>query len=129
MQLYIYFLLPALFASAETGHTPVAPDARVPRLAAEVRNKGWIAYSAKTANGDWDLFVMRPDGSKSRNITNTPDVSEMGARFSPDGKKMLYRAIAKSSTIPHDRWGAMGKLVISNADGSHPVTYGEDGEY
>ena len=30
--------------------------------------KGWIVYSGKTASGDWDLFVMRPDGSHKRNI-------------------------------------------------------------
>jgi Tol biopolymer transport system component len=129
MALYLFFLLTSFLAAAETGRAPAAPDPRVPRLAAEVHNKGWIVFSAKTPNGDWDLFLMRPDGSKLRNISNTPGSSEMGARFSPDGRKMLYRLIAKSSTIPHDRWGALGKLVIANADGTNPVTWGQDGEF
>jgi len=53
----------------------------------------------------------------------------MGARFSPTARKMSYRLIARSSTIPHDRWGAMGRLVISNADGTNPVTFGQEGEF
>ena len=35
-------------------------------LAKEVRTKGWIVFSATSAQGDWDLFLMRPDGSARR---------------------------------------------------------------
>ena len=103
------------------------PDMR--ELADEVGDKGWIAYSAKTSAGDWDLFVMRPDGSERRNLTNTPDVSEAAPRFSPDGRRMLYRRIKKGATISHDRWGFQGRLVIANADGSQSVVYGKDREF
>jgi Tol biopolymer transport system component len=72
---------------------------------------------------------MRPDGSHRRNLTNTPDSSEMGGRFSPDGKKILFRRIAPNIKIHHDSWGKMGQLVIANADGSDPVVYGEAGEF
>ena len=40
-------------------------------LAEEVREKGWIVYSARSENGTWDLFLARPDGSQKRNITET----------------------------------------------------------
>src|SRR3982751_4723900 len=83
-------------------------EPRVAALAKEVRTLGWVMFSAPTEAGDWDLFVMRPDGSRLRNVTNTPDVSEMGVRFSPDSKRILYRRIEKDKKIPHDRWGAMG---------------------
>ena len=52
----------------------LAADSQTAKLAKEVATKGWILYSGKTASGDWDLFVMRPDGSHKRNITNTPNV-------------------------------------------------------
>jgi Tol biopolymer transport system component len=105
------------------------PDPKIAALAKEVASRGWIVFAAPTATGDWDLFVMRPDGSRLRNITNTPDVSEMGARFSPDSKRILYRSIRKGKKIPHDRWGAMGTLTIANSDGSNPAVYGGDGEF
>jgi Tol biopolymer transport system component len=104
-----------------------APDVRA--LAAEVTRKGWILFTAKTPQGDYDLFLSRPDGSVKRNITQTPDWSEYGGRFSPDSKHMLYRRQKAGEAINHDRWGAMGMLVVANADGSNPVVQGGDGEW
>jgi hypothetical protein len=48
-------------------------------LAREVRTKGWIVFSATSAQGDWDLYLMRPDGSARKNITNTADFHEAAA--------------------------------------------------
>lgn len=119
-----------LVAASEAGHMPAQTNARVTQLAKEVHDKGWIVFSARSASEDnWDLFLMRPDGSSRKNITNTPDVHEMGGRFSHDGKKLLYRRIAKSAKIGHDRWGAMGQLIVSNADGTNPVAFGQDGDF
>jgi Tol biopolymer transport system component len=64
---------------------------------------------------------MRPDGSARRNITNTPDYNEIGGRFSPDGKKILYRRIPPSVKVHHDWWGRAGELVVAGADGAKPV--------
>ena len=106
-----------------------AQDDKVAQLAKEVGNKGWIAYAARSDNGTWDLFLMRPDGSQRRNITNTPDSEEGGPRFSPDGKKLLYRRFAKGTVIDHDKWGFQGNLVIAAGDGSNPIRIGGDREY
>ena len=76
---------------------PAAQDEKVAQLAKEVGDKGWIVYASRGENGTWDLFLMRPDGSGRRNITNTPDYEEGGPRFSPDGKKLLYRRFAKGT--------------------------------
>jgi Tol biopolymer transport system component len=110
-----------LFATA----LAAADAAKIALLRREVAAKGWIVYSAKTDKGDWDLFLMRPDGSHRRNITNTPQFHEIGGRFSPDGKKILYRRIPPDVRVHHDWWGRAGQLVIANADGSDPVDYGE----
>ncbi|HKW97021.1 MAG TPA: hypothetical protein VJN43_04765 [Bryobacteraceae bacterium] len=110
----------------------LAPSATLPgdtRLAKEVHAKGWIVYSARTEQGDWDLFLMRPDGSERRNITNTAEFNDLGGRFSPDGSRMLYRRIPKAARINHDMWGSIGELMVANADGSGASVYGKSGEF
>jgi Tol biopolymer transport system component len=106
-----------------------AHDDKVAQFAREVSGKGWIAYASRGENGTWDLFLMRPDGSARRNITGTPDCEEGGPRFSPDGKKLLYRCYAKGTTIHHDLWGFQGNLMIAEPDGSKPVQVGGDREF
>ena len=106
-----------------------AQDPEVIRLAQEVASQGWIVYAAKSAQGDYDLFASRPDGSSQRNLTRTPNASEYGGRFSPDGKKLLYRRAPRGGPINHDLWGALGCLVIANANGSNPVQQGGEGEW
>ncbi len=106
-----------------------AQNERVAQLAKEVNNKGWIVYAARGENGTWDLFLMRPDGSRRRNVTNTPDYEEGGPRFSSDGKQLLYRRFAKGTVIHHDLWGFQGDLMIARADGSEPKRIGGDREY
>lgn len=103
-------------------------DLAVAKLTKEVADKGWILFSAKSDQGDYDLFVCRPDGTQRRNVTNTPEFTEFGGRFSPDGKRMLYRRVKKGAPINHDKWGEAGALVFANGDGSHPVAQGQDGE-
>jgi Tol biopolymer transport system component len=105
----------ALLAGADPGD----------ELSHEIRGKGWIVYSARTERGDWDLFLMRPDGSDRRNLTRTPDASEVAARFSPDGKKLLYYRMPKGEILDNNKYG-LYELVIANADGSSPVSWGSE---
>jgi len=93
-------------------------------LAREIRDLGWIAFSSQTEQGDWDLFFMRPDGSERRNITNTPEYNEAGVRFSPDGGKMLYYRMSKSTPLDNNTYGNQ-ILVIANADGGNAEIFGE----
>jgi Tol biopolymer transport system component len=72
---------------------------------------------------------MRPDGSHRRNVTRTPNFNEMGGRFSPDGRRLLFRRIPRDVKIQHDRWGALGQLVVARSDGSYPVVYGQAGDF
>jgi len=104
-------------------------DPAVEKLAKEIANLGWVAFAGKSAQGDYDLFLCRPDGSKLRNITRTPEFSEFCVRFSWDGKKILYRRIPKSDHINHTLHGQFGELVIANADGSNPVVQGGRDEF
>ncbi len=128
--------LALLFGCAVLGaaESPTS-DPGASALASEVATKGWILFSAKTPKGDYDLFLSRPDGSALRNLTQTPDSNEFGARFSPDGKKMLYRCQNKATAdkqreaVNHDLWGTTGAPIVANADGSDPQPQGAEGDW
>jgi len=119
----------AILAFAAAGVAQTAADPRVAALGQELANKGWLVYGARAESGSWDLFLSRPDGSQRRNITNTPDAEEAAPRFSPDGKKMLFRRLAKGTKINHDQWGFQGELMLANADGTGAVALGGEGEF
>jgi Tol biopolymer transport system component len=101
----------------------------VQRLAAEVRDKGWIAFGARSEKGDWDLFLCRPDGSQRRQITATPEFSEFSPQFSRDGRRLLYRRVPRSEKLDNNQHGMQGELVLANSDGSEPQVFGRPGEY
>lgn len=107
------------------GQAPRSLGAASPEaaLATELRDKGWIAFSAQTANGDWDLFLMRPDGSERRAISATPQFNEAGARFSPDGKRILYYRMAASDPVDNNTYGTF-ELVLADSRGGNAVVYG-----
>ena len=92
-----------------------AEDKTVETLRREVATKGWVVTSIKQKRGDWDLVLMRPDGSKQRKLTDTPDWSEAAPRWSPDSRRLLYRRIKAEDVISHDRWGFQGELVMADA--------------
>jgi len=94
-------------------------------LADELRGKGWIIFSAETGKGDWDLSLMHPDGTNRRQITNTREYNEAGARFSPDGRKLLYFRMPNTEQIDNNTYGTY-ELLVADADGGHAVAYGNN---
>jgi Tol biopolymer transport system component len=119
--LALTLLLPALATA-----TDLPPN--VARLADEVRTKGWIVFPARSGQGDWDLFLMRPDGSQRRPVTRTPEWNEAAPQFSRDGTRLLYRRLKRAVSIEGNRYGEQGAPVVANSDGTHPRVLGEDGE-
>jgi len=107
---------------------PQNADQEAIALAKELHSKDWIVFSAATGKGDWDLFLMRPDGSDLRQITNTRNYNEAGARFSPDGKRLLYFRLPSTEQIDNNTYGTY-ELVIADADGGHTMVYGEDSNW
>lgn len=99
----------------------------VAALAAEVRGRGWIVFAAHSPQGDWDLFLMRPDGSERRNLTRTPDWNETWPQFSRDGTQLLYRRLAREEPVDGNRYGQQGEPVVSRSDGTDPRVLGPAG--
>jgi len=114
------------------GHVTAAraalPDPAVAALAAEVHDLGWVAFAARSDHGDWDLFLMRPDGSSRRPLTSTPEWNEGAPQFSRDGTRLLYRRLDHGETIDGNRYGTQGRLVVANADGTEPRVLGAEGD-
>jgi Tol biopolymer transport system component len=109
--------------STETSREP-SPAEPVAVLAGEVRNRGWIAASAPSNEGVWDLVLLRPDGSERRSLTRSDDYHEAGVRFSPDGKKLLYYRNPRSEALDNNTYGTY-ELVVAHSDGSHAISYGQ----
>lgn len=102
---------------------PAADDASVRALAEEVRDAGWIAFSAANEAGDWDLFLMRPDGSDRRRLTDTRQYNEAGVRFSRDGDRLLYYRMPVAEKVDNNTYGLF-ELMIADSDGGNEVSYG-----
>lgn len=114
-------------AAPATHPAPGSPAEQA--LAREVRTNGWLVFSARTDRGDWDLFVMRPDGSERRNLTNTPEHSEIMPVYAPDGTRMLFRRMMKGDVVDGNRYGQQGQLMMARTDATNAVALGGQGEH
>lgn len=104
-----------------------APSPEVGRLAAEVRPLGWVAFSARSPRGDWDIYAMRPDGTDVRNLTNAPETEDFYPLFSRDGRQLLYRAMTRGQTVSGNDYGRQGRPMLARANGAEAKPLGEDG--
>lgn len=122
------FVLHSFLVAVTTfaGAAETVPD--VAQLANEVRARGWIVFSARSEFGDWDLFLMRPDGSERRSLTRTRDWNEAAPQFSRDGSQLLYRRLKRTEMIEGNRYGEQGALVVAKSDGTDARVLGEEGE-
>lgn len=60
----------------------------------------WVIFNADQGGNEmYDIYAVPLEGGDVVNLTNTPTVSETGARFSPDGKKLAFEIKPKVSPI------------------------------
>ncbi|MFL5296500.1 MAG: S9 family peptidase [Phenylobacterium sp.] len=60
----------------------------------------WVVFQSDHGGDEmYDLYAVPLAGGEVVNLTNTPTVSETGARFSPDGKQLAFAAKPKASPI------------------------------
>lgn len=59
----------------------------------------WIVFEQDAGGGEiFDLYAVPSDGGDVVNLTNTPDVSETNARWSPDGSTIAISSRSKASS-------------------------------
>jgi len=66
-------------------------------------------------DGNWDLWLVSPDGSAPVNLTKTPDVDEVYPKVSPDGTKIVFCADEGKGDEK------VRNLYVMDADGSKRV--------
>jgi WD40 repeat protein len=76
-------------------------------------NGGW--ESAPSSRANYDLYLVRSDGTGLTRLTDDPGVEEH-ASWSPDGKRIVYGATACGAEAPFDT-----TIRVMNADGSGNV--------
>jgi dipeptidyl aminopeptidase/acylaminoacyl peptidase len=60
----------------------------------------WIVYDQDFGGSEYfDLFAVPSNGGAPVNLTNTPDISESGSQFSPDGKTLAFGYKPKTSPV------------------------------
>jgi Tol biopolymer transport system component len=71
-----------------------------------------IAYETYV-DGNWEIFVMNPDGTHPVNLTKTPDLNEHYPQISPDGARICFVADKGEGR------DAIRSLYVMELDGSN----------
>ena len=105
----------------------LAPAPGLYTAEATVSADGWIVFTS-TRDGDLDLYKMRLDGSQLIRLTNEPGY-DGGAFFSPDGRRIVYRASRPAPGKEMDEYRSLlsrklvrpGRLeiMVMDADGKN----------
>jgi Tol biopolymer transport system component len=95
---------------------PAACDAQ-PRWSPDGERIAFVSL----VDDQWELFVMKADGSERTRLTNSPGTDEYDPAWSPDGKQIAF--VAWNWSIPGSETSSNTYLV--NVDGSHlrPLTH------
>ena len=69
----------------------------------------WLAYRVNPPRGDeGDIWTMRNDGSRKRNLTDSPGVADWSPSVSPDGRSIAFMS---SRDGAHELWLMDGALA------------------
>ncbi len=82
-------VLTIAISSAICSVSASAPQSQGPlarKLRALPMRIAWECY----VNGNWEIFAMKADGSRSVNLTHSPDKNEHYPQVSPDGRRIAY---------------------------------------
>ena len=73
-----------------------------------------IVFSSDRDNpgGNHDIFVMKPNGSQVRNLSNNPMSDDQAPAWSPDRTRIAFQA---------ERDGKNPEIYVMHADGNNPV--------
>jgi Tol biopolymer transport system component len=99
-------------AGALVGVVPAGPGSATDRGA-----NGRILFTEDNG-AHVDLYSVNPDGTGRRRVTDTPDIAEYSASYSPDGTRLVYiRGLADTDEY---------QVYVARADGSHAQDVSRD---
>jgi Tol biopolymer transport system component len=78
--------------SPSSGGSPDAAKGSSAALLRELRNVPYKIVFETFRQGNWDLYMVRADGSGAVNLTRTPQQNELYPHVSPDGTKISFVA-------------------------------------
>jgi TolB protein len=81
----------------------------------------WIAFST-IRDGNSEIYLMHPDGTGQRNLTNDPTRDDFGPVWSPESTQIAF--VSRSANIPSDDFEALNRwsIHVMDADGSNQQT-------
>jgi Tol biopolymer transport system component len=86
-----------------------------------------IAYRVNPRRGDTgDIWIMRSDGTRKRNLTRTPRVADWSPAFSPDGTRIAYFSAMDVWIMRSD--GTKKRNVTRNGALNEYPTWSPDGK-
>ncbi len=90
-----------------------------------------VTASSRNAKIGWQLYVMRPDGSDERQVTESGN--PYYARFSPDGRRLLYsdgtlRLPERQGIWIVDRDGQNRRRILPSGKGTASACWPPDGQ-
>jgi Tol biopolymer transport system component len=97
----------------------MSPLAGVAHAGGSTAPNGKIAFSS-SADGDYDIYTMNPDGTDLVNLTDAfGDANDTDPNWSPDGSKIAFASgrAGNHTPTPEDET----KIFVMNADGSDQV--------
>ena len=88
----------------------------------------WIVFEQDFGGGElYDLFAVSRDGGELINLTNTPDISETSAHWSPDGSMIALEYRPKSASTVNIAlldWKTRGVHKLTDEQTSNREWYG-----
>ena len=88
-----------------------------PRFSADGQEIAFTSFGKQPSNaeGDFEVYLMKADGSGQRNLTNNVGLSEFASDFSSDGREIAFSSFGVQPSNPEGDF----EIYLMNADGTN----------